>query len=320
MNKHIFIILIILIIAGAGYLWFQGAQENTTPATPSEDASEQNEHTDEPTQTNPQQDWEAYASPDSETLGFRMEHPADTSVRQVAEGIYEIKYIGPESEANTEITDGYLLSMQFIATTSPQTYAELSDIASTSVAVTVAGWEAHRFQTESVQSSELVTHFAFRAPTDASTTVDISVQTYGDDGLVYEDEVFAILRTLTFTGSIDTPDASDSSDTLIRVSTPAHGASVDDPIELSGEARGQWYFEADAPVVVVDWDGRIIGESFITAEDDWMTEDFVPFSGSVSYELPKDSYSASGTVIFQRANPSGLPENDAAVEVPVILE
>jgi len=114
--------------------------------------------------------------------------------------------------------------------------------------------------------------------------------------------------------------SSDNDTELINISSPDAAASVGNPIELSGEARGQWYFEASAPVVVVDWDGRIIGESFVTAEDDWMTEDFVSFSGSIAYDLPDDSYSASGTVIFRRANPSGLPENDAAVEVPVVLK
>ena len=71
--------------------------------------------------------------------------------------------------------------------------------------------------------------------------------------------------------------------------------------------------------MVVDWDGRIIGEGYVTAEGEWMTEDFVPFSGTIDYTLPVDSYSASGTIIFHKDNPSGLPEHDAAFEVPVLL-
>lgn len=107
---------------------------------------------------------------------------------------------------------------------------------------------------------------------------------------------------------------------LIEIDAPQSGVQVQNPITLSGRARGYWFFEASAPVVVVDWDGRIIGEGYVTADGEWMTEDLVPFSGEVSYDLPVDSYSASGTVIFRRDNPSGLPENDAAVEVPVVLQ
>ncbi|MCB9816744.1 Gmad2 immunoglobulin-like domain-containing protein [Candidatus Nomurabacteria bacterium] len=121
-----------------------------------------------------------------------------------------------------------------------------------------------------------------------------------------------------------TPIADTSAETptdtsLIHVFTPQPQAAVSSPVSLSGEARGYWFFEASAPVVVVDWDGRIIGEGYVTAEGEWMTEDFVPFSGTIDYTLPVDSYSASGTIIFHKDNPSGLPEHDAAFEVPVLL-
>ncbi len=106
----------------------------------------------------------------------------------------------------------------------------------------------------------------------------------------------------------------------IEVTSPSARQSVGNPITLTGEAQGNWFFEATAPVVVVNWDGLIIGEGYIEAEGDWMTTDMVPFSGSISYDLPADSYSNNGTVIFQRANASGLPENDAAVEIPVVLQ
>ncbi|MFW6210192.1 MAG: Gmad2 immunoglobulin-like domain-containing protein [Patescibacteria group bacterium] len=105
----------------------------------------------------------------------------------------------------------------------------------------------------------------------------------------------------------------------IRVSEPEPLATVSTPLQVSGEARGSWYFEGDFPVIVTDWDGRIIGEGFATAQDEWMTEEFVPFAGSIAYDLPADAYSATGTIIFQRDNPSGLPEHDAALEFPVRL-
>lgn len=106
---------------------------------------------------------------------------------------------------------------------------------------------------------------------------------------------------------------------LITVTSPLPESKVGNPIEIKGTARGFWFFEASAPVVVVNWDGLIIGEGYITAQGDWMTEDFVPFSGTISYTLPADSYSTRGSLIIKKDNPSGLPENDKALEYPVEL-
>jgi len=122
------------------------------------------------------------------------------------------------------------------------------------------------------------------------------------------------ISTTTETVGTTTTDAA-----LISVTAPLPGETVGSPIMVRGEARGYWFFEGDAPVVVTNWDGLIIGEGYITAHGDWMNEDLVPFTGAIAYTLPADSYSASGTVIFQRDNPSGRPENDAAYEVPVQL-
>ncbi|MEK7638933.1 MAG: Gmad2 immunoglobulin-like domain-containing protein [Patescibacteria group bacterium] len=111
---------------------------------------------------------------------------------------------------------------------------------------------------------------------------------------------------------VDIPD-------LITITSPLPGETVANPVVVRGEARGTWFFEASAPVIVTNWDGLIIGQGFVMTEGEWMTEDFVPFSGTISYELPADSYSATGTIIFQKDNPSGLPEYDQAVEVVVQL-
>ena len=105
----------------------------------------------------------------------------------------------------------------------------------------------------------------------------------------------------------------------IVVSQPGPLSQVDTPLTVAGEARGSWFFEGDFPVIVTDWDGRIIGEGYATAEGSWMTDSFVPFAGTIQYALPEDAYSATGTIIFQRANPSGLPEHDAALEFPIRL-
>lgn len=103
----------------------------------------------------------------------------------------------------------------------------------------------------------------------------------------------------------------------IRVSTPRPHGTIMSPLTITGEARGTWFFEASFPVLLTDWDGRIIAEHYATAQGAWMTEDFVPFTATLDFETPP--YDMRGTLILQRSNPSGLPENDDALEIPVIF-
>lgn len=108
----------------------------------------------------------------------------------------------------------------------------------------------------------------------------------------------------------------DKSD-LIRVSQPQPNAVVTSPLMVTGEARGFWFFEASAPMVITNWDGLIIGESYIevTPPAEWMTENFVPFHGTIMFDTP--DYGDTGALIIQKDNPSGLPQFDDAVEIPI---
>lgn len=103
----------------------------------------------------------------------------------------------------------------------------------------------------------------------------------------------------------------------IRVDSPRANEVIHNPLTVTGEARGNWFFEASFPLVVVDWDGLIIGEGFATAEGEWMTEDFVPFTGTVNFDLATNTPYRRGAVIFKKDNPSGLPEHDDALEIPI---
>jgi len=107
---------------------------------------------------------------------------------------------------------------------------------------------------------------------------------------------------------------------LIILESPLPNATVLNPIQVKGEARGYWFFEGTFPIVVVNWDGLIIGEGFATAQEEWMTENFVPFTATISYNLNPDSYSKNGSLILHKNNPSGLPENDDALEIPIVFE
>ena len=105
---------------------------------------------------------------------------------------------------------------------------------------------------------------------------------------------------------------------LIRLSNPRPNQKISSPLTVSGEARGTWFFEASFPVVLTDWDGLIIAQGIATADGNWMTEDFVLFTAELTFEKP--TLYNRGTLILRKDNPSGLPANDDALEIPVVFE
>lgn len=104
---------------------------------------------------------------------------------------------------------------------------------------------------------------------------------------------------------------------LIQLDSPRPNDKVNSPLLVHGRARGNWFFEASFPVSLVDWDGRIIAEGIAQAQSDWMTEEFVPFTLTLNYKLDENIYSHRGALILQKDNPSGLPSNDNALEIPL---
>jgi hypothetical protein len=112
-----------------------------------------------------------------------------------------------------------------------------------------------------------------------------------------------------------TPDSGPSSyaDKLIVVA-PERNALITSPLILTGSARGPWYFEASFPVRLFDAQGNEVAVVPAQAEGEWMTEEFVPFAATLTFVAPT---SDTGTLVFQRDNPSGLPENDDSFSLPV---
>jgi len=90
--------------------------------------------------------------------------------------------------------------------------------------------------------------------------------------------------------------------------------TVSSPLVISGRARGYWFFEASFPVELLDDSGSVIASGIATAQDEWMTEAFVPFSATLEFSSP---VTEKGTLILKKDNPSGLPEHDDRLVVPV---
>jgi hypothetical protein len=102
---------------------------------------------------------------------------------------------------------------------------------------------------------------------------------------------------------------------LIQLTTPQPNTVISTPLVVSGQARGTWFFEGSFPVTLTNWDGLIIAEGIARAQGEWMTEEFVPFTTMLTFEYP--ALYTRGALILKKDNPSGLPENDDALEIPV---
>jgi hypothetical protein len=98
------------------------------------------------------------------------------------------------------------------------------------------------------------------------------------------------------------------------VITPANNGVISSPLHITGQAKGTWYFEGTFFVKLVDAHGIILAQGPVKSTSNWMTEDFVPFIADLTFA---SSTTATGTLIFEKDNPSGLPENDASTTVPV---
>ncbi len=105
---------------------------------------------------------------------------------------------------------------------------------------------------------------------------------------------------------------------LIQAAFPRPGSRITSPLVAEGEARGNWYFEASFPISIHKADGTQIGQGYAQAQGEWMTTEFVPFQ-SISIEFEPQPAGSAGTVILHKDNPSGLPEHDDELRIPVVF-
>jgi hypothetical protein len=83
---------------------------------------------------------------------------------------------------------------------------------------------------------------------------------------------------------------------------------------VTGEVSGTWFFEAVFPVNILNRQGETIGNLIAEAQDEWMTEDLVPFSFEFNIEINEEE---DVIIVFENANPSGLEEHEDSAEITV---
>jgi len=102
----------------------------------------------------------------------------------------------------------------------------------------------------------------------------------------------------------------------VLISNPQAGQLITSPLLIQGRISGNWFFEASLPIKLVDNNGSIIAEHYALADGDWMTTELVDFSGILEFDL-NSVIPDNGYLIIAKDNPSGLPEHDGAIRMPV---
>jgi len=116
--------------------------------------------------------------------------------------------------------------------------------------------------------------------------------------------------------AVSVPTTTDQQERII-IDTPSFGNVITSPVMVRGKARGSWFFEGTFPMELRDTAGIVIAQGYASVDEgvNWMTDDFVPFAGALSFMAPPGVH--AGYIVFKRSNPSGLSEYEESVAIPV---
>lgn len=102
----------------------------------------------------------------------------------------------------------------------------------------------------------------------------------------------------------------------LRVDRPGANAMITSPVTVSGQARGNWFFEASFPVLLLGPSGDTLAMQPAQAQGEWMTGNFVPFTATLDFTAPPPE-AGYGTLLLKKSNASGLPEHDEEFRIQV---
>ena len=99
----------------------------------------------------------------------------------------------------------------------------------------------------------------------------------------------------------------------ILVTYPLSQGFVASPFVITGKAKGPWFSEGQFSVELLDDSSKLITTATIFAQGDSQTVDYVPFLSTITFTTS----ATHGTLVLHNDNPSGLPENDERILIPV---
>ena len=102
----------------------------------------------------------------------------------------------------------------------------------------------------------------------------------------------------------------------VEIVKPSPSEIVTHKFTVEGKALGTWFFEASFPVKIVSADGKVVFATPAQAQSDWMTTNLVAFKAELT--VP-ENITGKYTLRLEKDNPSGLTQNEASVEMPIII-
>ncbi len=88
-------------------------------------------------------------------------------------------------------------------------------------------------------------------------------------------------------------------------------------LSYRGTIKGGYFFEANILVSVLDANKKLLKAGNGIAKSEWMTSGPVDFEGNIDFTvLPK----GPAYIEIHNDNPSGLPEHDKSILIPIVIE
>ncbi len=118
-----------------------------------------------------------------------------------------------------------------------------------------------------------------------------------------------------------TPTTTVEAPSEVTVTAPLPNALLATTTTVTGTAPGSWYFEGSFGVALYDGNGTQIAITPTQALSDWMTTSTVPFTATLNftnpYQIGDPETMKVGILELHNDNPSGLPQNDKKLQIPV---
>lgn len=179
------------------------------------------------------------------------------------------------------------------------------------IALGLAGWVAYLLLAPPSKQQPAVTDFASCVAAGNAVIETSPQQCRAMNGAVYTEPATPGDNN----GQVATREFTSPKGVVIKLHNWAERQAITSPLALTGDAPGSWSFEASFPVTLSDSTHKMIAQTAAHLTGDWMTDEYVPFTATMTFETP--AAGGGGTLTLRKDNPSGLPENDDAVEIPV---
>ncbi|MEI8130760.1 MAG: hypothetical protein WCG55_04640 [bacterium] len=95
------------------------------------------------------------------------------------------------------------------------------------------------------------------------------------------------------------------------------GATITDVATITGEIKGVYFFEGKAQGVLLDENKKILNSFSLDATSNWLTADAVSFTATVD---TTSALAGPGYIRLKNDNPSGDPEKDKYIDVPIVIQ